>query len=157
MEIKKGLNQKNIGQLIEFANSDEEVKKFTSDAKRFRDEGSFKNWLKKGRKVYSLVNENGGLVGISWFGKEGEGFTLAIRIYGEARGKGLSFEFLKETMDDFMKSREYQEAENKDWWLETSVDNLAAIKTYEKLGFQRAEMGETPEKIIFRRSHGFGS
>ncbi|MFA6007127.1 MAG: GNAT family N-acetyltransferase [Candidatus Shapirobacteria bacterium] len=132
-EIRVGLDKKNVGQLIEYANKDITVQKFTSDARRFKDEESFENWLKKGRKVYSLVDENGDLVGISWFGKEGNGFTLALRIYGKARGKGLGYGFLKETMNDFMRSEEYQNAENQEWWLETSKENIAAIKIYEKL------------------------
>jgi hypothetical protein len=34
--------------------NDEEVKKFTSDAKRFKDIESYQEWLKKGRQIYSL-------------------------------------------------------------------------------------------------------
>lgn len=155
MEIKKGLSGENIDQLICYANQDSEVKKFTSDAKRFKDRKSYKEWLKKGRSIYALVNKKGELRGISWFGEEGEGFTLAIRIYGEARGKGLAKDFLMETMVDFMKSQKYLKAKNKDWWLETSKDNTAAIKLYEKLGFKKSEEGKSKEKIIFRRRHGF--
>lgn len=157
MEIKKILSEKNIKQLIKYANNDETVKKNTSDAKRFKDRESFENWFKKGRKIYSLVNENDDLMGISWFGPEGEGFTFGLRIYGEARGKGLGYGFLKETMDDYMKEEEYQRALNKDIWLETSKDNIAAIKIYEKLGFKFEKDGENPEKSIYRRRHGSGS
>jgi RimJ/RimL family protein N-acetyltransferase len=157
MEIKKGLSEKNIKELIEYANYDEEVKKNTSDSKRFKDRESFENWLKKGRKIYRLVNERDDLMGISWFGPDGDGFTFGIRIYGEARGKGLSYGFLKETMDDYMKEEEYQKAINKDFWLETSKDNIAAIKIYEKMGFKFEKDGQNPEKSIYRHRHGFGS
>jgi ribosomal protein S18 acetylase RimI-like enzyme len=157
MEIKEGLSEKNIKQLIEYTNSDETVQRFTSDAKRFKNGESFENWLKKGRKIYSLVDENGNLMGISWFGQEGEGFTLALRIYGEARGKGLGYGFLKETMDNYMKSGIYQKAENQEWWLETSRENVAAIKIYEKLGFSLEGEGESSDKVIFRRPPGFES
>lgn len=156
MRIRKRLSEKNIEQLIDFAGNDEMVKKFTSDAKRFKDKESFKIWLKKGRKIYSLIDEKGDLMGISWFGKEGEGFTLALRIYGEARGKGLGFKFLKKTMNDFMKSSVYDKEENKSWWLETSKDNIAAIKIYEKLGFEYEKDGEDLGKSIYRRRPGFG-
>jgi len=155
MEVKNGLSEKNIEQLIAYANSDETVKKFTSDGRRFKDKESFENWLKKGRKIYSLVNENGDLMGISWFGEEGDGFTFALRIYGEARGKGLGYGFLRETMNDFMKLDEYQNADNKEWWLETSRENIAAIKIYEKLGFEFEKDGEGPDKVIYRRRPGF--
>lgn len=157
MEIKVGLSEKNIRQLIDYANNDEVIKKNTSDGKRFKDRESFEEWLKKGRKIYSLVNENADLMGISWFGAEGEGFTFGIRIYGEARGKGLGYGFLKETIDLYMKEEEYQKAINKDFWLETSKDNIAAIKIYEKLGFKFEKDGENTEKSIYRRHHGFGS
>jgi ribosomal protein S18 acetylase RimI-like enzyme len=155
MEIKRELSEKNIEQLIEYANNDEAVKKNTSDAKRFKDRASFENWLKKKRKVYSLVDEKGDLMGISWFGEEGEGFTLALRIYDGARGKGFGYGFLKETMNDFMKSDEYLRAENKDWWLETSKENVAAIKIYEKLGFRAEEEGQNADKVIYRRRPDF--
>jgi len=154
MKIKKELSKRNIGQLISYANNDEVVKKYTSDFKRFRDQESFKKWLEKGRKIYCLVNEDDDLLGISWFGIEGEGFTLALRMYGKVRGKGLGYGFLKETMDDFMKSEEYQGAENQEWWLETSKDNIAAIKIYEKLGFKFEKDGEDPKKSIYRRRPG---
>lgn len=157
MDIKRGLSQKNIEELINYANSDEGVKKFTSDSKRFKDKASFEAWLKKGREIYSLVNEDGELMGVCWFGAEGEGFTLAIRIYGEARGKGLGYGFLKETMNSFMKLDEYQNADNKGWWLETSKDNIAALKIYEKLGFVFERDGEDIGKSIYRRRPGFVS
>jgi len=157
MVIKKGLSEKNIGQLIEYANGDEAVKKFTSDQKRFKDRESFENWLKKGRKIYCLVDEDDNLLGISWFGEEGEGFTFGLRIYGEARGKGEGYGFLKETMDDYMKEEEYMKASNKDIWLETSKDNIAAIKIYQKCGFDYEKEGTSPDKVIYRRRPDFVS
>ena len=91
MKIKKSLSEKNIEDLIFYANNDEQVIKFTSDPKRFKDRESFEVWLKKGRKMYVMVDDNDKLCGITWFGPEGDGFTLAIRIYEQARGKGLAF------------------------------------------------------------------
>jgi len=157
MEIKNALSEKNIGQLIEYANNDELIKKYTSDLKRFKDRDSYENWLKKGRKVYVLVDDKDNLTAISWFGEEGEGFTFALRVYGKARGKGLGYGFLKETMNQFMELDDYKMANNKEWWLETSKDNIAAIKIYEKLGFKFEKDGKDPEKSIYRRRLGFVS
>jgi len=157
MEIRKGLSEKNIRQLIEYANNDEKVKKFTSDAKRFKNRESYNEWLKKDRAIYRLVDGDDNLLGITWFGMEGsEGFTLAIRMYGSARNKGFSYNFLKKTMKDFMSGDEYKNATNKDWWLETSKDNTAAIKLYEKLGFKKEGEGRSLEKVIYRHRPDFG-
>lgn len=157
MKINNGLSEKNVGQLIDYANNDETVRKYTSDPKRFKDRENFENWLKKDRKIYSLVDKKGNLMGISWFGAEGEGFTFALRIYGEARGRGLGYEFLKETMNKFMQLDDYKNAKNQEWWLETSKENVAAIKIYEKCGFVFETEGESLEKLIFRRRPGFES
>jgi len=152
MKIVKGLSEKNIEELIKYAKSDDLIIKNTSDASRFFDKDAYNEWLKKGRKIYSLVDENDDLMGVTWFGKDKDGFTLAIRMYGKARGKGLSENFLRETMDDFMKEPEYIDAQNKSWWLEVSKDNLPAIKIYEKLGFVKTSDGVTLDKAIYCKS-----
>jgi ribosomal protein S18 acetylase RimI-like enzyme len=157
MEIKKDLSEKNIKQLIKYTNNDDLIKKCTSDLKRFVNRESYENWLKKGRKIYSLVDEKDNLMGISWFGGEGEGFTFALRIYGKARGEGLGYGFLKETMNRFMELDDYKKAKNKEWWLETSKDNIAAIKIYEKCGFKYEKEGTSFGKVIYRRRPGFVS
>lgn len=154
MEIRHGLSNKCVEQLISYTNSDKTIQEFTSDLKRFKDMKSYQEWLKKGRSVYSLVDEEGNLVGISWFGEE-NGFTLALRIYGKARGKGLGYDFLRKTMEDFMKGEKYKKAKNQNWWLETSKNNIPAIKIYEKLGFKFDGFGENPGKAIYRRHPDF--
>lgn len=150
MEIKEGLSEKNIAQLIEYTKDDPLVDKFTSDKKRFLDKFSFEEWLKKGRKIYSLVDEKDNLLGITWFGHEGEGFTLAIRIYGPARGKGLAESLLRETMEKFKKTKDYVESPDKNWWLETAEDNLPARKIYEKLGFVNQGNWTVPGKVLYK-------
>lgn len=153
MKIVKGLRGKNIDQLIEFTNSDEDVKKFTSDLKRFLNRETLTEWLKKSRKIYTLVDNEENLMGISWFGSEGDGFTLAVRMYGNARGKGLSKNFLSETMTDYMTEPEFVNAKCKDFWLETSKNNLPAIKIYRGLGFVEVGDGITPDKSILIKKH----
>lgn len=149
MEIKTGISNENIDILIEYSKTDADVAKFTSDQKRFANRDSFNEWLGKGRTIYSLVNEQGKLVGITWFGYANEGFTLAIRLYAEARGKGLAKSFLEETMEMFRKTKQYLEKENKSFWLEVSRDNLPAISTYTKLGFKPEKQGSTEDKVIY--------
>ncbi len=157
VKIRKKLSDENVEKLIKYSNFDDQIKKFTSDGERFKDKASFNEWLKKGRIIYCLLDKKNDLMGICWFGQKGDGFTLAIRIYEKARGKGLGYWFLKETMTSFMKEKEYQKAKNKDWWLETSEENIAAIKIYEKLGFSLSEKGTSLGKVIYRRHHDFES
>jgi len=149
------LSDDNVEKLIKYSNSDAQIKKFTSDGKRFKNKLSFNEWLKKGRKVYCLVDKQNDLMGICWFGRKGNGFTLALRIYGQARGRGLGYWFLKEAMANFMNEDEYLKSTKKDWWLESSEYNIAAIKIYEKLGFKLSEKGTKTGKLIYRRRHDF--
>jgi ribosomal protein S18 acetylase RimI-like enzyme len=148
MEIRDGIDKKNIDELIAYSANDLDVAKFTSDRTRFASQESFDRWISKGRTIYSLVNDSENLIGITWFGYSEGGFTLAIRLYGEARGKGLAGWFLKETMDRFMKTEEYSKGESQSFWLEVSKDNLPAVKTYEKLGFKFEREGTEPNKMI---------
>jgi len=148
VEIIEGLDEKNLDQLIEYTMTDESVAKFTSDRKRFCSPEGYREWLKKGRTIYCMVDDKGDLTGITWFGFEGDGFTLAIRVYGSARGKGLALGFLKETMERYKKTDEYKGQKNKRFWLEVSKDNVAAMKTYEKLGFEFERDGSGPDKAI---------
>lgn len=148
MEIRDGIDKKNIDELIAYSSNDPDVAKFTSDRTRFASQESFNRWISKGRTIYSLVNDSGNLIGITWFGYSEGGFTLAIRLYGEARGKGLAGWFLKETMDRFIKTEEYSKERNSYFWLEVSKDNLPAVKTYEKLGFKFEREGTGPDKMI---------
>ena len=45
-----------------------------------------------------------------------------------------------------MKSDEYLNAKDRNWWIETSVDNYPAIKVYEKLGFVRDNLFPTQQR-----------
>jgi len=58
-------------------------------------------------------------------------------------------------MANFMNEDEYLKSTKKDWWLESSEDNIAAIKIYEKLGFKLSEKGTKTGKLIYRRRHDF--
>ena len=72
--------------------------------------------------------------------------TAAIRLYGEARGKGLSRWFLDVAL------KRYGDA---NYWLRTSSDNVSAIKTYEGLGFKIASAPDDENKIILTRHSGY--
>ena len=143
-EIRKGILNKQIDQLIEYSLTDESVAKFTSDRERFKDRKSFEEWKNKGREIFTLNNKNNDLVGIVWTGLKEKQIgnkkynkTLAIRIYGEARGKGLGLDFMKKAIGS-----------KKGIWLECSANNLPAGALYKKFGFKQVTEADENGKII---------
>lgn len=148
--IQQGILDCQIDQLINFSNSDPDIKKFTSDPIRFKNRQAFNQWLEHGRIIYTLIDQKNNLLGIVWFSQKesplklAANFTLAIRLYGLARGQGLSQVFLKTAFDDFINHKNKQKISG--FWLQVSIDNLAAIRTYEKFGFNK--LGQTDNKLI---------
>jgi len=139
--VQQGILDCQVDQLINFSHTDPQVQG-TSDPKRFFDRQSFNQWLEQGKIIYTLTDNSKNLLGIVWFSqkeapvKTKANFTFAIRIYGPARGQGLSYDFMKITFDDLV-NRSSDKSKIVGFWLETSVDNIPAIKTYEKFGFQK--------------------
>jgi len=66
-------------------------------------------------------------------------FTFAIRLYGNARGKGLAVKFMQAVFADFKPER---------IWLETGKDNLAALKTYWRFGFRRVAESKNQKVLM---------
>lgn len=149
-EIKKGITDKQIDQLIEYSATDESVAKFTSDRERFKDRKAFDEWTKGDKEIFTLNNNSGDLLGIIWLGpkeipeaqwseeidKDKYKLSFAIRIYGEARGKGLAIGFMKECI------------KNRGIWLATSDDNFAAKALYSKFGFRQVSKASENNKIV---------
>ena len=138
--VQQGILDCHIDQLVQYSLSDPEVKKYTSDSKRFNSRDAFFEWQRQGRIIYTLVDEQQNLLGIIWFGQKDPpisidaNFTFAIRIYGTARGQGLSQEFMKIAFDDLQKNQTHSHITG--FWLETDQSNLPAIHSYEKFGFK---------------------
>lgn len=133
MSVKRGLTSSQIEQLIQITKLDPLIKKFTNDAKRFRDLETFQTW-QKGKTIYVLIDKGGQLLGVIWFGKKrhplapGCSYTFAIRTYPPARGKGYALKFMKKAFEDFKPNGV---------WLMTRDNNLPAIRLYEKFGFRK--------------------
>lgn len=154
LRIDKSLTEDQIEELIRHSSNDPEVVKNTSDSRRFKDREAYDKWLQSNPSVYVLTNESNKLLGIVWVQKMGNSLvgnefdtTFAIRLYGEARGKGLSSWFIDEAF------KKYGEA---NYWLRTSSDNVTAIKTYERLGFKTVSSPDAENKIIMTR-HSSGN
>ncbi|MDO8503987.1 MAG: GNAT family N-acetyltransferase [bacterium] len=149
-----GILDEQVTKLIEYSNNDPDVNKFTSDSERFRDHAAYERWRSQGRTVYTLVGGKDELYGIIWFGKKslpGAVFsgkfdpgnytiTFAIRIYGDARGKGLAKPFMRNVFNHFSPKQGV--------WLETSGDNIAAVRAYTNFGFRKITNPNRDGKIL---------
>lgn len=164
---KEGITEKQIEQLIKYSQVDELVKLNTGDAVRFKDKTSFNEWKKIKRKIYTLTNPEGELLGIIWFrtmilplnknfiqnfDKEKYGITFAIRIYGNARGKGYAKDFLNWAFKEYLKTKDYLKNPSKGFYLETRKDNVTAIKLYGKFGFNVISKPDENERVIMIQS-----
>jgi len=167
--ITSGITDHLVTQLINYSNNDESVVKNTSDKKRFKDQSTYNEWLKKGRKIFTLTDKEQNLLGIMWYGKEEmpreakyiEGidtsqynYTFAIRLYGRARGQRLAGKFMKATFDIFMKS---SPVDFRGLWLETSADNTVAVKAYKSSRFKEASTPSEGNRILMVRPRGVGT
>ncbi|OGZ00213.1 MAG: hypothetical protein A3B13_00120 [Candidatus Liptonbacteria bacterium RIFCSPLOWO2_01_FULL_45_15] len=142
-EIKKHALDKN----------DTELRKNTSDSKRFG-EGSYDEWYAKNRTIFGLINKKtGALAAIVWLGpkplgrkslrylpkeelekeneqKVGQWHTLVYRSYNPFRGKGLMKDFVKFAMKIY--SASYPDAH---YWVGFSEKNKASMALASSLGF----------------------
>lgn len=138
--IQQGILDCQIDQLLDYSHTDPDVQKFTSDPVRFKDRPSFNNWLQQGKIIYTLIDKSNNLLGIIWFSQKNPpikidaNFTFAIRIYGPARGQGLSLDFMKTAFTDLLQSNSNPKISG--FWLETHHQNSAAIHLYQKFGFK---------------------
>lgn len=154
--IKQGLTEKHILKLLDYTGTDPAIGKFTSDLTRFKNRDSFDKWLLEGRDIYSLVDESDNLLGLIWFSQKNlpaaeyiedldkteYQITFAIRMYQQARGKGLAGKFMDDVFKNYLK-------ENTDKiWLITSVENTPAVKLYENFGFKTVTKPDKEGKIV---------
>ncbi len=161
LTVKKGITDSQINQLIEYAHSDPAIE-LTNDPKRFASRADFDAWRKETAVFYTLVDDKDNLMGIIWFepvtlkyeGKierknpEHYGITFAIRLYQEARGKGLSEPFTKVALEDFKKTREYLDNPNNGIWLGTFPENIPAKKSYLRSGFKEVFVRADGKRLI---------
>ncbi len=160
--IRRNISGSQIKQLIKYTHKDNQIKKYTHDLGRFKDEKTYRQWIKTGKILYTLIDKNNNLSGLIWFYQKdlpqisyAENFqiknyplTFAIRIYSSARGKGLAKKFIKTAFTDFIKSAKYRNFKNKGIWLQTSADNIIARKLYKDIGFEEITTPDKENRII---------
>lgn len=161
--VCEGLSKRQVNELIKFTNADPLILATTKDTERFKDKATFNMWLKKNRKIYSLTDANKKLLGIIWFGNKNMPknihystsldinkftITFAIRIYGNARGKGFAKNFIKKTWEQYKETDEYKTNPNKGIWLETNINNFAAVKAYKRVGFVLVSKPDSKGQVL---------
>ncbi len=162
-KVTEGISDSQIDQLINYSNTDSLVTEETSDATRFKNKKSFDFWRKKGRKIYVMADQSGNLLGIIWLGEKNipsnknyfkkfelgkYKITMAIRLYEDARGRGLSKMFMNKAWDMYKKTDEFKNAPEKRMWLETYENNIPAISAYKKFGFEAVSRPDENGRII---------
>lgn len=161
LKINFGITPNQIRQLITFTHQDQQVQQFTSDMERFINKESFNLWLKNHRYIYTLVDLHNNLLGIIWFREKDlpvleytikdltkYHITWSIRIYENARGKGLSKQFMNTAFIHYQHSPEYKSIKNNGFWSVISCTNLSSIKLHESFGFVPVTNRESNDKMV---------
>ena len=152
------LSHPQIQELIRYATTDPVLQKWTSDPIRFASQLAVEEWSAKVASITVLTNSHGILLGLGWVQNESfpwiENCTLpseeqhkftktsAVRLYGEARGKGLSKWFYHQVLSH---------AGNPNIWDRVSADNTPSVKLHEAFGFIQVSKPDNMEKIILVR------
>jgi len=139
--------------------------------KRFKDVQSLLEWLAKGRDVHWLLGPGHDLAGIIWYGpskfpldlpvKPEPEFTFAIRLYNGYAGKGLAKPFMQQSLQEFVRERMQSGAGIPGIWLQTDVDNPAAVRAYTNFGYHEVSRDEKrvtmvlgPDEVLVRAAAG---
>lgn len=139
--VSKGLTDSQRDEIIHHGQTDELIKKNTSDPKRFQDRDAFEHYMKKDPVFYSLTDQHNKFVGVIWFREkplnQDQKMVFAMRTYAHGRGRGLSQSFMSIVFKDFIHSPEYVKSGSKGIWLDTEADNEIAQNVYTKFGFKK--------------------
>lgn len=116
---------------------------------RFKDRAAYKDWAKKRRTIYLLLDQNiKDLAGIIWFGKRQNPnidkrytLTFGIRLYEDYLGKGLSKPLMKASHHDIKSI-----LPDRYIWLDYDENNFIAGKSYKSFGYE--ELGRFEGRVI---------
>lgn len=152
--VQKGITEKQIDELIRRSRADEKIKRYTSDSKRFKNKKVFNAW-KTNKKIFILMNKKQALLGLIWFEHKQipvselrkqfarYKITFAIRLYKEARGRGLAKPFM---------TKAFAKTADKYIWLSTLYNNKTAINLYTKFGFKSIGEYDKRQYMIYEKT-----
>lgn len=158
---RSGITPTQVKTLIAYTQNEQDpaVHESTADwqggSGRFASRSNFDKWHAQGRYIYTLLDGQHHLAGVIWFGSKAMpggnsdyGITFAIRLYGRARGAGLSIPFTQIALAHFRTTKSLIDQHSQGIWLETSQNNLGAVKTYQKLGCIQIGPGVEDGRIV---------
>lgn len=118
---------------------------------RFPDEAHAEAWYRSvsPRIIYSLFRASE-LAGVVWYSHAPRAnldanYTMAIRLYGPAKGRRLATPLLKAVEDDLEERSPIVVA---GIWLETDHDNIAAQRTYLRAGYEEVSQEDTRVTMV---------
>jgi hypothetical protein len=127
-------------------------------SERFVNREAYHNWHNNGHQVHWLLNKEYDLAGIIWYRNKQIPIkiqsptnpveTFAIRLYEGYVGHHLSVPFMKESLKIEVELKRRDGLKTEAIWLETKVENIAAVKSYLKLGYEEVYRDETKVVMI---------
>jgi hypothetical protein len=140
------------------------LREMTHDLSRFSSLAQLDRWRERDREALCLCDATGSLLGIFWVAEKplparddyykpvlirthDPRLTVAIRLYGPARGRGLAKDFSAHALAEFL--GHYPEPPA--LWFETRADNLVTRSLGKRMGFVEAtaESGGTVIGVRF--------
>jgi hypothetical protein len=165
--IHSDLTPNQVKRLIAFTQAEDDPIKLDGDEGRFMSLEQYLAWRQKGRTIYALTDNagrEGNLAGIFWAGQkplpvrndyttplnpELYTYTYAFRLYGPARGIGISQTVLKTCIDDYVERLTLPTG----FWLEVSGLNPAALHMDQKMGYKIASGLNDQNRLVLARSY----
>lgn len=177
--IHRGILPNQVAELIGMTVIEKDPIKLDGDENRFKSRAQYNAWRQKGRAIYTLTDDVAGegvLSGIFWAGVKhlpqrddyalipGSEFhwnvvtqrnpefyrqTYAFRLYGQARGDGLSHPVLTACLDDYLSRLDKPVG----FWLEVSGVNPAALRMDQKQGYEIVSGLNSEGRLVMARSY----
>jgi ribosomal protein S18 acetylase RimI-like enzyme len=136
-DVREGWSDEVAEGLVAGAREDEMRRWVPRDlAERFSDTDAANEWYERNHKRIYALAQRATLTGVIWYSPNsrpdlGADYTFAIRMYEQARGRGLARAFMVAAQRDFAAVERYEGA----IWLETDADNTHARRLYEQSGY----------------------
>lgn len=165
--IHSGITSSGVDQLIAFTRAEKNPINLDGDGERFMSLEQYETWRQKGRTIYTLtdsVDKESNLCGIFWAGQKElpqrtdytesldpkfYQHTYAFRLYGSARGKGLSHAVLSFCMGDYVSRLTLPVGA----WLEVSGLNPPALRMDQKMGYRVVSGLNDKGRLIMARRY----